>query len=154
MTCSICTTAIKEDLKIESIEYNPQVAAYETYTINVTVKSVAWAYGDTAKLCLYDRSTGELISSLSEHMGPGTSRLFVFNEQMSDHDLNLNLSLIDENVWPIADDCEDYRNFTIKIGEYTEPPKPPGPNPDDLFQLIVLGVVVSIIVALIVGKLK
>lgn len=149
MTCSICTTAIKEDLKIESIEYNPQVAAYETYTINVTIKSVAWAYGDTAKLCLYDRSTGELISSLSEHMGPGTSRLFVFNESMPNHDLNLNLSLIDENVWPIADDCEDYRNFTLKIGEYTEPPKPPGPDESMIMWLILAGIAAMIIFMLV-----
>jgi hypothetical protein len=144
MVCSICNNAIKKDLKIDSIEPDLQVPAYDNYTISVTVKSLAWAYGDTAKLCLYDRATGELISSQSEHMGPGSSKLFVFNESMPNHDHRLNLSLIDENVWPISDDCEDYRNFTIKEGRY----KPPGSDYG-----IILWVVLAVVAAMIIIKL-
>ena len=117
MGCSICTVKDLKDLKISKLKFPRSVNPGDDYTINVTVESLAVLYGDTAKLCLYDRTTGTLIRSLDNHIPPGLSEIFTFNELMPDLNMDLHLSLIDENLWPIPDNCEDFRNFSIPTTE-------------------------------------
>ena len=104
------------------------------------IHDISVLYGDYVCLCLHDRDTLDLLySSGAVKIGANEYLPFQISGQMPDKDLKLKLSVIDDNVWPLSDDCEDFRDFTISVGEY----KPPLED-EDYLMYVGLAVIVAL----------
>ena len=139
-TCPYCTTKELQNLKISEFKPDRQVPAGNQYAITVMIHDISVLYGDYVCLCLHDRDTLDLLySSGAVKIGANEYLPFQISGQMPDKDLKLKLSVIDDNVWPLSDDCEDFRDFTISVGEY----KPPLED-EDYLMYVGLAVIVAL----------
>jgi hypothetical protein len=139
-TCPYCTIKELQNIKISEFKPDRQVPAGDQYAITVMVHDISVLYGDYVVLCLHDRDTLDLIySSGAVKIGANEYLPFQITGQMPDKDLKLKLSVIDDNVWPLSDDCEDFKDFTITVGEY----KPPIED-EDYLMYVGLAVIVAL----------
>lgn len=121
-TCKYCTHKDLTNLKITELLSDRQVPAGEAYTITLMVTDISLVFGDLMSLCLHDRDTLALLyNSGPVSIGAKESIPFQITGTMPNNDLKLKLSLVDDNIWPFEDDCEDFKDFTITQGEYKPP---------------------------------
>jgi len=155
--CAVCTSKKMEDMKITNLAYNKQVKIGDTYNVSCDITSLSYLISDkfklncqnlTNKTCAYQSGTTTLPKKATVHES--------FEGIMPEHDCVFRLSLWDDNMAPIPDECEDYRDFKIKIGETTMEPSEPSfldtLPPYTLY--IILGMAAIIIVLFLIWRSK
>lgn len=116
MVCLNCppSTSFFKDIYLYAVTNDEQVKPGDVYHIYVDVRTNALLLGDYGRVCLYDGSN-KIAYSESFYLKQSEKYQTTFTGVMPDHDLYLNVSLVDEQIYGLSD-CADGQAIQIKKG--------------------------------------
>lgn len=131
MVCLNCppNTSYLKGILIDHVAYDQQVKPGDTYHVYVDVIQKSLLLGDYGRVCLYD-GDAVIARSKSFYLKKDEKFQISFSGVMPDHDLYLNASLVDEQIYGFTN-CADGHAIHIKKGTVTVPIDPIPDDPDD-----------------------
>jgi len=117
-----CSSKQQENFEIVSVDYPKYLNVREQSEINVKISCKNRLIPDHFKLRIYQGNnlvfeTSEWVEAMAAYE---TALPVSFNDEGT---YPFNVSLIDCNVYPFRDECEDFKDFNIKVlreGEHKE----------------------------------
>lgn len=131
MVCKNCPPGYGKGLRLYDVQWDPKVKPGDTYNIYIDVENKSLLVGDWGRVCVWEQmnliaKSGSFYSVKDELYTVHVSGI------MPDHDLYLNVSLVDEQIYKLTT-CVDGKTILIKASTITEhvDPTPPVPPPPE-----------------------